>query len=432
MRIAYLSTDYPAVSHTFIQREIHALEARGVEVVPITLNRAPESQLLTDVDRADAARTFVVKSASTATAMKVATTMLRHPVATLRGIARAFAGTHGDLTRIRKQLLQFVEALVVWRHCRSERCHGLHAHFGQVPATVAWFTAAFANDVRRASSPRFTWTVTIHGWHEFVTEDTSRLADKLAAADGVVCISNYTRAQLMRIAQVSDWPKIDIVRCGLALDDFPFRPDAPSAGTNAHGTNAHGTNTDAAQSAPDAPNVVITARLSPEKGHLVLIDALARLRREGAEVRSTFIGSGPFEAELRTASAEAGVADLIEFTGALAPSAVAARLRTADVFCLPSFAEGLPVSIMEAMAVGVPVVTTYISGIPELVVNADTGWIVPAGDAEALAVALRSAIGSPDRDSIVRRARDAVVAAHDIATNVVGLERALLRAHTAG
>ena len=406
MRIAYLSTDYPAVSHTFIQREIHALEARGIEVVPITLNRAPEGQLLTDLDRSDAARTFVVKSASAGVALTLATTMLRHPLATLRGVRRAFGGTHGDLTRIRKQLLQFLEALLVWRHCRSERCEGLHAHFGQVPATVAWFTAAFANDVRR--SGRFTWSVTIHGWHEFVTEDTSRLADKLDAADGVVCISSFTRSQLMRIGPVSAWPKIDIVRCGLDLDDFPFRGDRPAA---------------------DVPTVVITARLSPEKGHLVLIEAVGRLRAAGTDVRVRCIGSGPFEADLRAAAATAGVADLVEFVGALAPSAVAAALRDADVFCLPSFAEGLPVSIMEAMAVGVPVVTTYISGIPELVVNDRTGWVVPAGDAEALAAAVSSALTSPDRDRIVRQAREAVAAAHDITRNVVGLEAALRRAH---
>jgi glycosyltransferase involved in cell wall biosynthesis len=362
--------------------------------------------LLTDLDRSDAARTFVVKSASAGVAVTLATTMLRHPLATLRGIRRAFGGTHGDLTRIRKQLLQFLEALLVWRHCRAERCDGLHAHFGQVPATVAWFTAAFANDVHR--SGRFTWSVTIHGWHEFVTEDTSRLADKLDAADGVVCISSFTRSQLMRIGPVSAWPKIDVVRCGLDLDDFPFRGERPAA---------------------TVPTVVITARLSPEKGHLVLVQAVGRLRAAGTDVRVRCIGSGPFEADLREAAASAGVTDLIEFVGALAPSAVAAALREADVFCLPSFAEGLPVSIMEAMAVGVPVVTTYISGIPELVVNDHTGWVVPAGDAEALAAALASALTSPERDRIVRQARDAVAAAHDIRSNVIGLEAALRRAH---
>lgn len=409
MRIAYLSTDYPAVSHTFIQREIHALESRGIEIVPISLNRAPDSQLLTDTDRADAARTFVVKAASVGVAITLLGIIVRHPVAALRGVRRAFGGTRGDLTRIRKQFLQFLEAMLVWRHCRAHSCDGLHAHFGQVPATVAWFTAAFANDVRsRRGGRRFTWTVTIHGWHEFVTEDTSRLADKLEAADGVVCISHFTHSQLMRIAPVSVWPKIEIVRCGLDFDDFVFRgPRAPIG----------------------VPTVVVTARLSAEKGHLVLVGALERLRSRGLDVRARFIGSGPLEADLRAAVADAGVADLVEFVGVLAPSGVAAALHDADVFCLPSFAEGLPVSIMEAMAVGVPVVTTFISGIPELVVNGHTGWVVPAGDADALAVALRSALESPERDQIVIAAREAVTDAHDIHRNVVELEIALRRAH---
>jgi glycosyltransferase involved in cell wall biosynthesis len=408
MRIAYLSTDYPAISHTFIQREIHALEARGVEVVPITLNRAPESQLLTELDRADAARTFVVKRADAGVAATLASTTLRHPIATLRGIRRAFRGTNGDPTRITKQLLQFLEAVVVWRRCRAERCDGLHAHFGQVPATVAWYTAEFANDVRRHRGRPFTWSVTVHGWHEFVTEDTSRLRDKLAAADGVVCISHYTRSQLMRIGPVEAWDKIDIVRCGLALEDFPFRGPRPVG---------------------ERPTVVITARLSPEKGHLVLLRAIARLRAEGLDVGVRCIGSGPFAADLDAAAAVHGVADLVEFTGPMAPSAVAAALRDADAFCLPSFAEGLPVSIMEAMAVGVPVVTTYISGIPELVVDGRTGWIVPAGDEITLATAVRDALTSAERDRIVLAARDAVEAAHDIRRNVVDLHAALTRAH---
>lgn len=408
MRIAYLSTDYPAISHTFIQREIHALEARGVEVVPITLNRAPESQLLTDLDRTDAARTFVVKRADARVALTLATTAVRHPIATVRGLRRAFRGTNGDPTRITKQVLQFLEAIVVWRHCRAERCDGIHAHFGQVPATVAWYTAEFANDVAGHRGRRFTWTVTIHGWHEFVTEDTSRLRDKLAAADGIVCISHYTRSQLMRIGPVSAWEKIDIVRCGLALEEFPFRGTRPIG---------------------DRPTIVITARLSPEKGHLVLIRAIARLRAEGFDVAVRCIGAGPFDAELEAAAIDHGVADLVEFTGPMAPSAVAAALRDADAFCLPSFAEGLPVSIMEAMAVGVPVVTTFISGIPELVIDGRTGWVVPAGDDVTLATAVRDALTSTDRDRIVLAARDAVTDAHDIRRNVEGLQAALGRAH---
>ncbi|MFN8020989.1 MAG: glycosyltransferase family 4 protein [Acidimicrobiales bacterium] len=417
MRIAYLCTDYPAVPHTFIQREIMALEARGHEVVPMTLNRAPESALLTDLDRAHAARTQVVKELSPARATRLALDLLGHPVATLRGIRRALRGTRGDVERVRKHLLQFVEAVVVWRICRGQRVHAIHAHFGQVPATVAWFATAFDRDVHgrrqagRGGAP-MTWSVTIHGWHEFVNQDLAMLAPKVEAADGVVCISHFTRSQLMRIADVTAWDKLSIVRCGLDPSEFAYRDPAPvEAGRR--------------------PTAVITARLSSEKGHLVLIQALARLRAAGTELQVRCIGNGPFEQVLRRAAADHGVDDLVEWVGVLPPAQVAAALREADVFCLPSFAEGLPVSIMEAMAVGVPVVTTYISGIPELVVDGRTGWMVPAGDDEALAEALRSALTSPRRAEITAAAREAVVAAHSIATNVVGLERALLAAHAA-
>lgn len=416
MRIAYLCTDYPAVPHTFIQREIVALEARGHEIVPLTLNRAPDSALLTDLDRDHAARTQVVKEMSPTRATRLLLDLLGHPLATLRGLRRALRGTRGDVERVRKHLLQFVEAVVVWRICRTQRCGAIHAHFGQVPATVAWFATAFDRDVHgrrrrvgRGGAP-MTWSVTIHGWHEFVNQDLAMLAPKVEAADGVVCISHFTRSQLMRIADVSAWDKLSIVRCGLDPAEFEFRaPPAVDEGRR--------------------PTAVITARLSSEKGHLVLVRALARLRAAGTELRVRCIGNGPFEDVLRQAVVDHGVADLVEFVGVLPPSSVAAELRDADVFCLPSFAEGLPVSIMEAMAVGVPVVTTYISGIPELVVDGATGWVVPAGDDESLARALQSALTSPDRQRVVAAARDAVVAAHSIATNVVGLEAALAAAH---
>ena len=416
MRIAYLCTDYPAVPHTFIQREIVALEARGHEIVPLTLNRAPESALLTALDRDHAERTQVVKELSPGRATRLALDLLSHPLATLRGLRRALRGTRGDVERVRKHLLQFVEAVVVWRICRTHRCRAIHAHFGQVPATVAWFATAFDRDVhgRRRQAGRggapMTWSVTIHGWHEFVNQDLAMLAPKVEAADGVVCISHFTRSQLMRIADVSAWDKLSIVRCGLDPAEFEFR--APPAVVEGR-----------------RPTAVITARLSSEKGHLVLIRALARLRAAGTELQLRCIGNGPFDDVLRRAVVDHGVADLVEFVGVLPPASVAAELREADVFCLPSFAEGLPVSIMEAMAVGVPVVTTYISGIPELVVDGETGWVVPAGDDESLARALQSALTSPDRQRVVAAAREAVVAAHSIATNVVGLEAALAAAH---
>jgi glycosyltransferase involved in cell wall biosynthesis len=153
------------------------------------------------------------------------------------------------------------------------------------------------------------------------------------------------------------------------------------------------------------------------------------LRERGTTMRARFIGSGPFRDEIASAISRFGVDDLIEFTGPLPPSEVAAELRAADIFCLPTFAEGLPVSIMEAMAVGVPVVTTYISGIPELVIDGVTGWVVPASNAALLAHKLAEVRGER-RLAIVQAARERVQAQHDIAINAPQLAALLRSCHS--
>ena len=405
MQICYISTHYPLVSHTFIQGEILALEARGVGVLRVALNVSDADAL--DGDRNEAELTYAVKGTSRRqVAAILLRTFVRHPLAFVRGSAHAFASARFDLGTGFKRALQFGEAVLVWHHCERHGVRSIHAHFGQAPATVAWYAARFGNSI--GGTERWTWSVTVHGWHEFVSEKTSDIRRKIAAADLVVCISDFTRSQLMRIAAPEDWGKLDVVRCGIDLELFGHREPR----------------------SPQAPaRIVVVARLSPEKGHLVLIEAVAELRRLGVDVSCRFVGSGPFLDHLVDAAVSLGVADSITFCGALAPRDVARELDAADVFCLPTFAEGLPVSLMEAMAVGIPVATTYISGIPELVIDGETGWVVPPGNHEQLAHAIRDALTSPDRDAIVAAARERVVRLHDRSTNIVELQRLFEKIH---
>ncbi len=406
MRVAYLSTHYPSVSHTFIQGEITALEATGIEVLPIALNAPGPGDVQTDLDRAERDRTLYVKAIPRAAMVRtLARTLLRHPGAVVRTGLQALASGRLDLGAGAKAVLQLLEAVLVWDHCQRHGVHAIHAHFGQAPASVAWWVARLGNAI---GDERWTWSVTIHGWHEFVTEDTSRLRDKLTAADLVVCVSDFTRAQVLRIAPRSAWDEVAVVRCGIDLEAFAPRASRPVG---------------------SPPLVVVTARLAAEKGHLVLLDALRRLADEGMAVHARIIGDGPLRGEIDDAITRLGLDDVVELTGALPPAEVAAALREADVFCLPTFAEGLPVSLMEAMAVGVPVVTTYISGIPELVVDGETGWVVPAGSTEALSGALRDALTSPTRDARIAAALERVRDRHDRVRNAVELERLLVRAH---
>jgi colanic acid/amylovoran biosynthesis glycosyltransferase len=398
-KIGYLATHYPSVSHSFILREILALEALGLDIEPMAINAAPEDDVLTDVDRAERRRTFYVKAQPKARIARALWRAARtNPFALASTAVLAVRSAGFDLKAGLWRLLQLVEAVVVWDHCEDAGVRHLHAHFGQVPATVAWFTAELGN---RMGHDRWSWSVTIHGWHEFVNERDAALRQKVAAASFVVCISDYTRSQLMRIAHPRDWEKLHVVRCGIDSGGFSQRPPRPVA---------------------KPPRVLMVARLSPEKGHLVLLEAVKLLGDRGRRVELDLIGPGDYADELRALAASFGIADRVHFLGACSPSEINQQLRASDVFCLPSFAEGLPVALMEAMAVGVPVVTTYISGIPELVIDGWTGMVVPAGRADMLASAIeRLCDDSELYESIVAAARAKVEEQHELAHNVPAL-----------
>jgi glycosyltransferase involved in cell wall biosynthesis len=400
-KIGYLATHYPSVSHSFILREILALEKLGVEIEPMAINPAPEDDVLTDIDRAERRRTFYVKSQPRPRVLRSVLRALRaNPAGFLSTAVLAVRSAGFDLKAGLWRLFQLVEAVIVWDHCRDVEVRHVHAHFGQVPATVAWFTAELGNRLD-PDGDTWTWSVTIHGWHEFVNERESSLRQKVAAAAFVVCISDYTRSQLMRIAHPAHWHKLKVVRCGIDTSEFPRRSARPVT---------------------KPPRVLIVARLSPEKGHFVLLEAVKLLADRGRRIEIDLAGPGEFRDDLERSAQALGIAGQVQFHGACSPGEINKLLKAADVFCLPSFAEGLPVALMEAMAVGVPVVTTYISGIPELVIDGWTGMVVPAGRADMLASAIeRLCDDSELTRSIIEAARAKVEEQHELANNVPAL-----------
>ena len=194
------------------------------------------------------------------------------------------------------------------------------------------------------------------------------LAGKAADADAVVCISDYARSQLMVTVGAGERDHLIVVHCGIDLSAFP--PPEP-------------------RPADEALHVLFLGRMVVEKGPLQLVEAVALLVQSGVEVRATFAGDGPVRATAEALALELGVADRVEFVGAVVPDEVLDLYQAADVFCLPSYAEGVPVVLMEAMACERPVVTTYITGIPELVTEGVSGHMVTPGRADLVADALR-------------------------------------------
>jgi colanic acid/amylovoran biosynthesis glycosyltransferase len=378
--IAYVMTHYPKVALSFLSGEIDEMEMRGATVQPFAMNLADQTDLLSEDARARYAKTRYLKRSWGELFGAFASKAFRHPIAMTKLVGTAISSARGDLPLTIRRFSHLVQGASVARECERRGIHHLHAQFGQAPATIAWFASEMMNFVEKR---RATWSFTIHGFQDFVDETIARLDLKAASASFVVCVSDFTRSQLYRLVHPSLWDRVRVVRCGIDLSLFQQRKKRPRS---------------------RIPKLISVGRLSTEKGQVVLLRACRLLADRGRMVQLTLIGNGPLESLIRSEVAAEKMETYVELTGELPPEAVRDRLEDSDVFCLTSFAEGLPISIMEAMAVGVPVIASSIAGIPELVVNEETGLLVPPGNVEALADAIEKMLSDT-------KLRDAMVAA---------------------
>jgi len=398
-RLAYVVAEYPKVSHTFVMREIEALRALGATVDTVSIRRTPESGLLSDADRRAAAETFAVLPAPPAAVVRAhARWALRRPRRYVRTLALALRmGGPGPRNRL-WQLFYFAEAALLAAELQRRGTEHVHAHFINVASSVAMLSAAL---LQRS------WSFTVHGPLEFDDVRGHAIPDKVRHATFVACISDYARAQVMRLVEPEHWDKLHIVRCGVEPERYGAPRRSPAA----------------------TVELLSVGRLAQEKGFAVLIAAVAELVRAGEPVRLTLVGDGPERAALEALAQRELPPGAVTFTGALGASEVTARLTEADIFCLPSFAEGIPVVLMEAMASGMPVIATQIMGIPELVRHGETGLLVPPGRHEALAAAVRRLLRDPAlRLQYGQAGRAAVVASFDVREAAATL-RGLFAAH---
>jgi colanic acid/amylovoran biosynthesis glycosyltransferase len=397
LRVAYLVNQYPRTSHSFIRREIQALESQGVDVLRFSL-RPPNEELATEADRLELQKTRAVLGAGViAHAAGMLAMAVRRPVAFGRAAALAVRlGVRSERGLLR-HAAYLAEACVLAGWLRRAAVDHVHAHFGTNSATVALLC-------RVLGGPRYSFTV--HGPEEFDKPEFLGLGEKVRHAAFVVTISSFGRSQLFRWARHEDWPKLEVVRCGVGADLLHAAPTP----------------------VPAAPRLVCVARLSEQKGHLLLIEAAAKLAREGVELELLLAGDGPMRPEIEAAIARNGLRERIRLAGLMSAEEVREAIIGSRALVLPSFAEGLPVVVMEALALGRPVVTTAIAGIPELVQSGVTGWLVPAGSVDALAAAMREVLeASRERLAEMGRAGAVLVAKdHDTAkeaTKLVGLFR---------
>jgi glycosyltransferase involved in cell wall biosynthesis len=391
--VAYVMTHYPRVALTYIASEIDELEARGIRISPIVMNKPAQADLATEEACARQRRSLYLKASPLRVASATVGTTLAHPLRMARLALTAVKSAGSDIGLMARRLVHLSYAALAAKHCKEQGIRHLHGQFGLAPATIAWFASEILN-FRRGTS---TWSFTIHGFQDFVNEAESRLDLKAAAASFVVCVSDFTKSQLCRVADPRHWKRFHVIRCGIDLAPFPLRR---------------------ARFPREVPRITILGRLSPEKGHAVLLEAVRKLADINLLTEIEIIGDGPFEAAIRRQAADLGIEQRVVYSGELQPHAVADRLADADIFCMASFAEGLPISIMEAMAIGVPVVTTWVGGIPELAVHDETALTVPPGNSDALAAAIKRLVDDiPLRERLITSARAAVERRHSRQTN---------------
>lgn len=384
-KVAYLINQYPKVSHSFIRREILALERLGVDVQRIAV-RGWDGETPDAADAYERTRTrYLLQGGLLPLIGASLRTLLRRPVCLARALAVALGLARNADRPWPYHVIYLMQACLLAEWLRVANAAHLHAHFGTNPAEVALLC-------RTLGGPPYSFTV--HGPEEFDKPEALHLQAKVRGAAFVAAVSSFGRSQLFRWARYEDWPRIEVVHCGI---EAAFHAGALPALT-------------------DVARFVCVGRLCEQKGQLLLIDAVASIVRRGISVELVLAGDGEMRDAVESLVREHGLASQVRITGWISSDRVRDEILSARALILPSFAEGLPVVLMEAMALRRPVISTYVAGIPELVENGVSGWLVPAGDADSLAEAMQACLATPlQRLAQMGDAAHArVVARHDV------------------
>jgi len=381
VKLAYVLNTYPQPSQTFIRRELRALERAGAQVQRIAMRRSALPLVDTQDKKEEQSTQYVLDAGALRLAIAMAQVAVTKPAAFARTLRCAWRIGRRSRQGPLRHVIYLAEACVVLRLCYG--VDHVHVHFGTNATAVALLA-------RLLGGPKYSFTV--HGPEEFDDPKGLSLDIKITHAAFVVAISQFGRSQLFRWAAFADWPKVQVVHCG--IEPSAFATPVPMR--------------------EGELRLVSIGRFAEQKGQMILIEGLAACKNR--DIRLVLVGDGDMRPALEGAIAHHGLHDRVTLTGWLSEDGVREELAAAHALVLPSFAEGLPMVIMEAMATARPVLTTMIAGAPELVQQGRTGWLVPAGDVRALADAMDTC-ASTDRATLEwmgRAGRDRVLARHDI------------------
>lgn len=366
--IAYCTGEYPRASDTFVLREIMALRRLGVEVLTHSVRATDASHHVGEEQKAEHATTFHIQKAA-----KNPTKLIGAHLSLLRGNAKRWVRAMAlarrtcppGLKEALWQVFYFLEAGVLAARLKEKGVVHLHNHFANSSCTVAMLASEMTG---------IPFSFTLHGPAIFFEPMKWRIDEKIARASFVACISHYCRAQGMIFADPKHWEKMKIVHCGIEPERYGHR-DRSKPGKR----------------------LIFVGRLAPIKGVSVLLDAFAKTREAHPDGHLTVVGDGPLRADLEARAKALGLGESVTFTGYLSTQEVAAQLDAADIFVLPSFSEGVPVVLMEAMAARMPVIGPKVAGVEELVEDGVSGFAVPPGDVETLAARIVELMESSGR-----------------------------------
>lgn len=365
MHVAYLVNLYPKVSHSFIRREIAGLESSGVRVSRYSMRQMTD-ELVDPADQAEALKTQTILNIGlVALFLHLIGMAFRRPLVWLKCLKTTLALWIASDVIFPRHLAYMAEACVLFNWTRRDGVDHIHAHFGTNSTTVAMLCHILGG-------PSYSFTV--HGPEEFDKPIALSLRAKIERAKFVVAISDFGRSQLYRWCSHKYWNKIHVVHCGLDSSFLNYQSSI---------------------SVPAEAKFVCVARLSEQKGHLLLLEAIKQLADRGQLFKVVLVGDGELRSELEQLIAEWKLEKFIEITGWASGAVVREKILESRALVLPSFAEGLPVVIMEALALKRPVISTCIAGIPELLGNDTCGWLIPAGSVDALVETMAKVIDTP-------------------------------------
>jgi colanic acid/amylovoran biosynthesis glycosyltransferase len=401
--IAYLLSQYPAVSHTFFFNEVIALRSLGLHIETASINPvSPPKDGFSSAELKECANTYYVKSGSKlAIMLRLVAITLRNPLAFLRGFREALSLAPWDIGSTMLAMAYLAEALLVGAWMREKQCGHLHVHFAGPVATVG-LLASVAWDLP--------YSLTVHGPEDFYNIDEFYLKRKIEHARLVLCISDFCRSQLLRIVDPSLWSKFHVCRLGVDGEVFAPHPKDDTAYVQ----------------------LVCVGRLHPSKGHIVLLQAIGWLAREDIAVRLDLIGDGPIRSDLEALIANEGLESIVTMHGACSHARTRELLMRANIFVLSSFAEGVPVALMEAMAMEIACVSTFVAGIPELIKDGSQGLLVAPSSVDQLTSALLElTTNEARRVTLARAGREKVLADYNLSQNTMRLA-AVFRDYIAG